>query len=110
MKELNIIQKQYILQWIALLGLAEFFIFILPTQQTTILLLISGGFFVGFIMRVLRLHPGRREPLILDLLSWCLALLLSAYATGLKPSNSIILVLLPILTIPHIVYIISHRF
>jgi len=110
LNKLSLIQKQFILQWVVLLGSAEFFIFVFPNYQVLILLLICGAFFLGFMLRILQLHPGSREPLVLDLSSCCLALLLSAYATGLKPSNSIILVLLPILTVPHITYIISHKF
>ena len=109
MKKLSVIKKQYILHWILLLSVAEFLIFFLSHLQILFLLLIAGGFFVGFLLRLLQVYPGRREPLFLDLFSCCLALLLSALASWLKPSNAVILVLLPVLVVPHIYHIITHR-
>jgi len=102
-------QKLYFYYWIILLGWGELALFVFARRQSLILILISAGFFVGFILRLLRLYPGKREPLVVDLSTCLLALLLSTYITGFNPPNAIALILLPFITIPHIFYIISRK-
>jgi hypothetical protein len=105
MRNLSFYERQVIVQWLALASLAEFFIFIFPKMQALVLLLIAAIFFVRFLWIMLNPYGGRRETLNLDLLSLCLTLTLAAFATGLRPSNILLLILTPTLVLPHIIYI-----
>ncbi|MFZ5800927.1 MAG: hypothetical protein ACOY3D_06100 [Candidatus Omnitrophota bacterium] len=111
MYRLTRLKKEYILEWVILLVAVEFLIFILPRYQALFLVLVAAGFFAAFLLRIFQAYPGRREPLVLDIASCSLALLLCAIATALKPHNSLILIFLPVIAVPHILYIVNtHRF
>ncbi len=109
MKRLSIFAKQVIAQWLAFISLAEFFIFIFPQWQVFILLGIALVFFFRFMGVILSISSGRRDSLNVDLLSFCLSLSLTAVATGLKSTNALILVLTPLLILPHIIHIFERR-
>jgi len=108
-RQLSIFAKQIIAQWLAFISLAEFFIFIFPKWQAFILLGIALVFFFRFMAVMLNISSGRRNSLNVDLLSFCLSLSLAAVATGLKPTNALILVLTPLLILPHIIHIFERR-
>lgn len=109
MYRLTRLKKEYILEWVIFLVGVEFLVFILPRYQAVFLVLIAAGFFAAFLLRIFQAYPGKRKPLVLDIASCALALLLCAIATTLKPHNSLILILLPVIAVPHILYISNTR-
>ncbi len=109
MKPLTIFAKQQIAQWLAFISLAEFFIFVFSGWQVFILLAVAVVFLVRFMAVMLSFYSGRRGSLNVDLLSFCLALSLVAIATGLKPTNVLILVLTPLLILPQVIHIFERR-
>jgi hypothetical protein len=109
MRRLSSAKKEYLVQLILLLGAAELAVLIFPDRQVLILFLVAAGFLLGFLLRIFQIYTGRRKPPVVDLSSFCLALILSAFATGFHPSNAVIPVLLPFLAVPNLIYIFTHH-
>ena len=64
-------------------------------------------FFGGFLLRVLRLYPGKREPLILDFSAVMLAVGFALIARTLDESHWRFLLILcsSLIIVPHFIYI-----
>lgn len=76
-----------------------------------IYLVIAGLFFVGLVLRILHLYPGKKEPFILDFFTVVIALLFASLAEIFKISNMRFVLLLTssLIFLPHIMYIISNK-
>lgn len=95
------------MQWLAFASLVEFFVFIFPAWQALILLVIAAVFLFKFLSDLFNRYSGRRKAMNVDLFSFCLSLALAAFATGLKPANITILILVPLLILPRVIFIIK---
>ena len=74
-------------------------------------LIIAFLFFAGFVLRALKLYPGKQEPLLLDSSTAVIALVF-AHTSGLFRFSNIRLLLIPISSLiifPHLIYIISNK-
>lgn len=94
------------MQWLAFASLAEFFVFVFPGWQALILLIIAAIFLFRVFFDLFNIYSGRRKAMNVDLFSFCLSLALAAFATGLKPTNITILILVPLLILPQVIFII----
>lgn len=106
MKNLSLFAKYQIIQWLAFISITEFFVFFFAEWQVAVFLILALVFFIRFLSIMLHLYSKKRISVNVDLLSLCLSLTLAAIASGLKPTNILMLILAPILALPHIIYII----
>ncbi len=72
-----------------------------------IYLIVAGLFFCGFILRALKLYPGKPEPLTLDFLGMVIALLFSQLAKFLhgSPFRFFLIFTSSLIIFPHLIYI-----
>jgi len=100
-------QWRYYRHWLALSIVTEITMLIFNGFLTEIYILISILFLGGFILRLLQLYPGEREPLYLDLSAVVIAGLFSFFA-GLLIGSGWCFFLIPLSTLillPHLMYI-----
>lgn len=104
-------QQAYINFWVIVVIIAEAMMILLNNYLFVIYLVIASLFFIGFLLRLLRLYPGKEEPLLLDSSAVAIALLF-AYASGFFKFSGIRFILILIsslIIVPHIVYIVSNE-
>lgn len=82
--------------------------FWLNTYLSKIYGVIAGLFLVGLMLRILRLYPGKEEPLILDLSAVIIAIIFAfiAHHIGLSNIRFILIMVSSLIIIPHIIYIV----
>ena len=108
---LNPRQWSYIKFWLVVIIISEVVLFLLNRYLAMLYLVIAILFLLGFILRILNLYPGRKEPLLLDSSAVIIALMFAYIAVMLKISNLRFL-LIPvssIIVLPHLKYIISNK-
>jgi len=99
----------YLRHWLALVLPVEILMFIfnryLPIIYVGVALLFTGG----FLLRLLKVYPGKPEPLILDLSGILIAIIygLTAQAVGLSPWRFLLIITSSAIILPHIFYILN---
>jgi len=108
-KKLNENQKKMIFHWLGIVLAAEVIFFVFQAQIHAVLFLISILFFVGFILRLFEMYPGKTEPLILDALAVVITLLITFLYRYSVISPGIAMLFAPLIILPHIIYIIRTK-
>ena len=110
MLQLSRIQRNHLLKWLVIILAVEVLLFFFPFLAWKAFLTLGIAFWVGFLLRVLGVYPGKYEPLILDLLSGALALIGGVWCFVAGKTDVIvrlfILLAPPFALVPHFVYII----
>ncbi|MGD9014697.1 MAG: hypothetical protein PVI33_01555 [Candidatus Omnitrophota bacterium] len=104
-------QWSYIKFWLVVVIIAEVIMFLLNEYLVMLYLVIAVFFLCGFILRILNLYPGKKEPHLLDSSAVVIALLFAYVSAMLKISNMRFLLILTssIIILPHLKYIISNE-
>jgi len=105
MKPLTAEQKDHLVTWLVLVGLAEILVVCHGSFRRNIFKVAAAGFWTGFFLRLLGCYPGKKEPAIVDFSSGFLSLLLQAQAGRRRKSISLFF---PLVILPHVIYIWSH--
>ena len=108
MSSLSDIQKRYILHWLRIALIGEALLLFWPSTEH-ILYIIAVCFLIGFLLRFLNKYPGKQEPLLLDILGVIFALALSTIYSNTIISKFVIMLIAPIIILPHIIYILSSK-
>src|SRR3989338_3631161 len=100
-------QWRYYRRWLALSLAAEFLMLVLNGFLAEMYILISVLFLGGFVLRLLQLYPGEREPLYLDLSAVIIAGLFSFLAGLLIGSGwrSLLIGGSSLIILPRLIYI-----
>lgn len=105
-------QKDHLLQWLIIVMIIELFLFLIPIKLWLGFVLIGIAFMGGFLLRLFKIYPGEREPLVVDF-STALIAFLASYFISLIEGFLILLVskiFTPfIILIPHFVYIANNK-
>lgn len=105
-------QWEHLLVWAITILPIEILLLIFP-QYAWILFGLGGGTFIGgFIFRILKIYPGKSEPLIIDLLTGLLGLIASILFAPwelIGISKRFLLTVPPLVLLPHIVNIIADK-
>lgn len=101
----------YIKHWIKLIIIGETALFIFNRNLIIGYLAIAVLFFIGFLLRILKIYPGREEPLSLDISACLISALFIGAAYLLKDSNWKFLLILfsSLIVFPHFIYIIKSK-
>jgi len=104
-------KKSLIIYWVTLVIIAEIIMLFLNRYLSVIYLIIAGMFLIGFLLRILRLYPGKYEPLILDFSAILISFLFAYIAEVFRLSNGRFVVILfsSLIILPHLAYIISNK-
>lgn len=104
-------KSAFIKHWIKLIVIGEAALFFFNRNLIIGYLLIAVLFFIGFLLRTLKIYPGIDEPLSLDISACLIAALLMGAAYLLKNSNGKFLLILfsSLIVFPHFIYIIKSK-
>jgi hypothetical protein len=110
MKKVSKEQKRYLFHWLRIVLVVEAIFFIFRDKILFLLLLVSILFFIGLILRISKLYPGRPEPLILDSYAVIISLLIAFAYKAFLISAIFVISIAPVIILPHIIYIIRAEF
>ncbi|MBD3264063.1 MAG: hypothetical protein GF375_03055 [Candidatus Omnitrophica bacterium] len=104
-------QRRYLIYWLIITAIAEGLMLFLNKNLTIIYLIIAALFLAGFTLRVLKLYPGKDEPLILDSSAVLLSLGFVRASEVLGESNLRFLLIFTssLIIFPHLLYIIRKK-
>lgn len=104
-------QWRYIRFWIIAIFLAEILMLLLNEHLPFTYYLIAAAFSCGLIFRVIRVYPGKDEPLILDASAAGIALFWGFMARVADGSGWRFLLILTssMIILPHLMYIVGKR-
>ncbi|UCC94871.1 MAG: hypothetical protein JSW40_08675 [Candidatus Omnitrophota bacterium] len=104
-------QKSLIIFWVIVVIIAESIMFVLNKHLAILYLAVACLFLAGFILRVLNIYPGKKEPLILDFSAMVIALLFAYVSQIFELSNGrfILIAISSLIIFPHLVYIRSNK-
>lgn len=102
-------KSAYIKHWIKLIIISEAALLIFNHNLTIGYLVIAVLFFIGFLLRILKMYPGGEEPLALDISACLISALFIGIVHLLNGSNWRFLVILlsSLIVLPHFIYIIQ---
>ncbi|MFC1480517.1 hypothetical protein ACFL5Y_03620 [Candidatus Omnitrophota bacterium] len=97
--------------WIVTIILAEILMFVLNRHLVVIYLAVSVIFFLGVLLRILKLYPGNDEPLILDGSAVVLALIWAflARVIGMSGWRFLLILSSSAIVMPHLWYVINMK-
>lgn len=74
-------------------------------------LVIAGLFLIGFILRKLKLYPGKPEPIMLDASAVFIAVLFAycAYLSVIPQARLVLTLMSSAIVLPHLVHIVSNK-
>lgn len=104
-------QWSYIAHWIILVIIAEVLMLIFNRYLSSIYLIIACLFLVGFCLRLLKLYPGKEEPIILDSSAVIISILFAYISNILQQTNLrfILIFISSLIILPHLIYIINKK-
>ena len=104
-------QWKSIRKWIIAVLIVEILMLFLNRYLPVLYLTVSILFLGGLCLRLLRIYPGKAEPLILDASAALIALAYAGVSVALETANLRFLLVLTssVIILPHLAYIFSGR-
>ena len=104
-------QKSHIRFWLIAVAVAETLMLVFEKYLWFFYFAIALLFLGGFLLRVLKVYPGKEEPVVLDFLGTVLALLFASAAYFIVHGTVRIFLILTssLIILPHLVYIVMNK-